>query len=125
MNHQRFSRGDVYLIAVRDFVVRKDLEDTVLDFDPAAVVLTATSCAEALGRIRMRDKLAVVFVEAGPIKVSASGIEDMVRSRGGRLVLLGDDAEDAVDAQSAGRWSTLQRPFFSQTVLSIITGEHR
>lgn len=121
MHNQNSGRTDVYVIAVRDFVVLKDLEDTVRDFDPTAIVLTATSCDEAVTKIRAHDRLATVFVEAGPGYVSGVRMDDLVRARGGLIVLLGDDAEDEWDDdRSARRWPTLQRPFSSQNVLSLI-----
>ncbi len=121
MQNQNSGRTDVYVIAVRDFVVLKDLEDTVRDFDPSALVITATCCDAAVGKIRAQDRLAAVFLEAGPGYVAAERMDHLVQSRGGRLVLFGDDAEDEWDDErSARRWPTLQRPFSSQSVLSLI-----
>ncbi|MDI3335567.1 hypothetical protein QKW60_04040 [Defluviimonas aestuarii] len=126
MDNNCSDRGDVYVIAVHDFVVLKDLEDTVREFDPTATVLTTTSCDEAITKIRTQDQLAMVFIEAGPVYISAVRMDELVRARGGRIVLLGDDAEDEWDeGRSPRRWPTLQRPFSSQSVLSIIIAGRR
>ncbi|MCB1338208.1 MAG: hypothetical protein KDK10_12405 [Maritimibacter sp.] len=122
MEHRNAAQADVYLIAVRDFVVLRDLEDTVREFDPDAVVLTSTRLEEAIAQITAQSRLALAFVEAGPARVAEVKLDALVRSKGGRIVLLGDDAEDEWDGErpASHRWPTLLRPFSSQTVLSMI-----
>jgi len=116
------SPGNIYLIEVRDYVVLTDLIGSVHDFDPGSHILTATGIGEAVAQLRSVDRLAIAFLEAGPRRVAQLKLDVEIRQRGGRLVLLGDDAEDEWEASSSPshRWPTLLRPFTSQTVLSLI-----
>lgn len=126
-NARSIGGGNVYLVAVRDFVVSQDLADTVRDFDPGATILSARNCREALTAIRSGDPLALAFVEAGPDRVARARLDIAIRDRGGRLVLLGDDAEDAWEIGSrAGRvWPVLMRPFSSQVVTTLLMASRR
>lgn len=109
--------GEVYVLMLRDFVVLKDLEDTVRDYAPAAIVLTASECDQALALIEGLDRISIAFVEAGAEAVAAARIDALVAARGGRIVLLGDDAEDEWEAgNQTSVLPILLRPFSSQTV---------
>lgn len=114
--------GGIYLIAVEDFVVAQDLSDTVREAVPAAVIVTAPGCAAALAAVADQPHLALAFVEAGPDRVAKLRLDEAIRARGGRLVLLGGEAEDAWDSGAAtGRlWPVLIRPFSSQAVRSLL-----
>lgn len=116
------SRQDVYLIAVHNVVVLQDLADTVRDFDPSATILTATNCAEALARLRSLERLTFAFIEAGSRRIADSRIDAEIRRRDGRIVLLGNEAEDEWDSghPAARRWPILVRPFSSRTVVSML-----
>lgn len=122
MDFDPLSRQDAYLIAVRNAVVLQDLADTVRDFDPSATVLTATHCAEALARLRLVERLTFAFIEAGPRRIADSQIDAEIRRRGGRMALLGDEAEDEWDVgrPEGRRWPILARPFSSRAVLSLL-----
>lgn len=113
---------ETYLIAVKSFVILQDLADTVREFDRAAHILGCGHVEELPERLALTERVAIVFAEAGPRDVAALCLDEAVRMRGGRLVLLGDDAEDEWDAGPAStrRWPTLLRPFNSQSVLSLI-----
>lgn len=111
--------GDIYLIVVRDRVVLMDLADTVAEFDPRAVVLSRSSGAEAMAALRTHARLKLAFVEEGAGNVSRLGMDVAIAERGGKLILLGDDAESEWEAgdREALRWPLLMRPFSTQTVL--------
>jgi len=109
--------NEVYVLMLRDSFVLKDLEDTVRDYAPGAVILTASEWDEALALIEGLDRLSIAFVEAGAEAVAAAQIDARVAAMGGRIVLLGDEAEDEWEADSqASRWPVLLRPFSTQTV---------
>jgi len=113
---------DIYLIAVRNFVVLQDLSDTVREFDPSACLLTAGDCCSALSTLRCHDRITLAFIEGGPTRIAHLSLDAEIRARGGRLILLGDEAEDAWDSAGgkAPRWPTLLRPFSAQAVQSLI-----
>ncbi len=106
--------GAHYLIVLRECVVLQDISDTIVEFDPGAMVISVTAPEEALAAIAEVERLAVVFVEAAPHAFVKTDLAAAIASRGGRIVFLGDAAEDGSDA---GRWIVLRRPFSSETVL--------
>ncbi|WP_347311419.1 hypothetical protein [Defluviimonas sp. SAOS-178_SWC] len=119
--------ANAYLVAVRDFVVSQDLADTVREFDPGAMIVTARTCRETLNAIKTCDRLALAFVEAGPDRILRARLDVTIRERHGRLVLLGDDAEDEWETGGApGRiWPVLMRPFSSQAVTALLIAGRR
>ena len=120
------TEADVYVIVVRDFLVHTDLVDTVREFDPLAIVLSASDCGDATALIAAQSRIAVAFIEAGPAEIVAARLDRMVADRRGRLVLLGDAAEDAWEEGAAPHlWPTLLRPFSSQAMLSMIEPRNR
>ena len=110
---------DTYLIVVSDFVVLHDLADAIRGFDPEAVILTHSTRADALAALEASDRISVAFVEAGPELVSASRLDVAIEARGGRLVLLGNDAEAELEAGSPliSDWLVMPRPFSNQSIL--------
>jgi hypothetical protein len=111
---------DTYLVVVADFVVLQDLADAIRGFDPEAVILTHNARADALASLEAHDRISVAFVEAGPELVEASKLDVAVEQRGGRLVLLGDDAEAELEAGSPliSDWLVMPRPFSNRTILN-------
>ncbi len=112
----------VYLVAVQDFVVSQDLIDTVRDFDPTAEVITARDCHGALLAVTSHPRLTLGFVEAGPDRVARAHLDVAIRRRRGRLVLLGDEAEEEWEsgAHAGDDWPVLMRPFSTQTVTAML-----
>jgi hypothetical protein len=111
-----------YVVMTQDLVVLQDLSDTIAEFDPQADVFRAITLASAVDMIGSMERISVVFLEAGPGWITRAGVDAMVRARGGRLVLLGDDAEDESDAggDETSRWTLLARPFSARTVCELI-----
>lgn len=113
------SAGNVYLVAVRDRVVLQDLSDTVAEFDRHAVVLAHPTCDGVFEALRSCDRLKLAFVEAGPRCLTRLKVDVAVSERGGKLILLGDEAEmESESCDRTGiRWRVLKRPFTTQAVL--------
>jgi hypothetical protein len=110
-----------YVVMSQDYVVLRDLCDTILEFDPAAHLLHATTLASASAFISGSERVAVAILEAGPERISQTGLDTMVRTKGGRLVLLGPDAEDEDEAGTVStRCTVLTRPFSAEAVCTIL-----
>ncbi|WP_149142869.1 hypothetical protein [Gemmobacter caeruleus] len=118
MQHDQPARGGLYVIAVRDFVLRADLTDTVREFDPQARILPAEGLVAALAQLSGADVPGVALIEAGPAALAAAlgGAADP-----GAILLLGDAAEE----EPAARWPVLIRPFSSDQVLTALTAAWR
>lgn len=103
-----------YLIALRHVLVAQDIAMTVGEFDPTARVVVASSAAEAETRLSGIDRIAVAFVGQGPEAYRASSLSRAVAERGGRVVLMGEDAESLGEAQG---FAVLARPFTTANIL--------
>ncbi|MEZ5779791.1 MAG: hypothetical protein R3E44_15655 [Paracoccaceae bacterium] len=98
-----------YLVVVHDGVVLSDLAQTIAEFDPAAPVIAVTSPSEALRKIDSAARLAVAFIEMSPSRFAGSALAAAIAARRGRVIYLGDAAED--EADTVGAHLVLQRPF--------------
>ena len=104
-----------YLIVLRHVLVVQDIAMTVGEVDSGARILTAASGAEALPMIEGVEQLAVAFVGKGPEAFRASPLARAVAERGGRVVLMGEEAEAKGEAQG---FAVLVRPFGTSDVLA-------
>ncbi|UWQ49270.1 hypothetical protein [Leisingera caerulea] len=109
----------VYLIMSRNYLVTCDICDAVMDFDPTAELSVQTAHDTALTALSRYRRIAVAFIEAGSELVTRLHFDRAVQGRGGRLVLLGDTAENELDAHSPClRWPVLARPVSTQMILA-------
>lgn len=104
-----------YLIVLRHVLVAQDIALTIADVDPQARVVTAASEAEALSKLSGVDRLAVAFVGQSPRAYEGSALAEAVGRCGGRVVLLGEDAE--AEGAELG-YAVLVRPFSTGSILS-------
>ena len=104
-----------YLIVLRHVLVAQDIAMTIADVDPQARVVTAASEAEALSKLDGVERLAVAFVGQSPRAYEGSELAEAVGRCGGRVVLLGEDAE--AEGAAMG-YAVLVRPFSTGSILS-------
>ncbi len=97
-----------YLIVLKDYLVALDLAESISDFDAEAEIVARHSAACAIAALEAIERVAVAFVETGPDQFAASVLSGMISDRGGRVVLMGDEAESSGQARG---YSVLQRPF--------------
>lgn len=106
-----------FLIVLDDSIVAQDLAETVSEHDPAAGLIPCRTLDEAIAALAHVERIAVAFVEAGPAEFAASPLAGLIAAKGGRVVLIGDDAEDS--ARMCGH-AVLQRPFSTEMVLALL-----
>ncbi len=117
MEEPNQDRAHVYLIVSRNYLITCDICDTISDFDPVAEVSVQKGHECAPMSITPYRRIAVAFVEAGSEQVTRLKIDQAVQGRGGRLVLLGDAAEDELDGHSPRlRWPVLSRPVSTRMI---------
>ena len=102
-----------YLVVLSQGVVALDIAMTIEEFDPTAPVVAADSCENAVPALDGVDRIAVAFVDKGPHAFADSVLARKVAERGGRVVLLGDDAEE--NGAALG-FAVLERPFSTDHV---------
>lgn len=105
--------GAHYLIVLSDCVVLQDLSDTVTEFDAGATVIAVNRVDDALCALEGIAELAVAFIEAAPDGSAGTKLSGAIRARHGRIIYLGDDAEDA---REGIRTTVLKRPFSPEIV---------
>jgi len=108
-----------YLIVLRHVLVAQDIAMTIADADPGALVVTATSPAEALPALGTVRRLAVAFVSESPRNHGDSDLGRAISARGGRVVLIGEAAE--AEGEALG-FPVLTRPFSTGDILAHLAG---
>jgi hypothetical protein len=103
-----------YLIVLKDCLVAMDLAESISDFDAGADIVARHSAACAIAALETIKRVAVAFVDTGPDHLAASGLMGMISARGGRVVLMGDEAETSGEARG---YPVLHRPFSQGLVL--------
>ena len=106
--------GATYLVMIADCVVATDLAQSVTDFSPQAQVIVKSDPGAALEAAALAASITVAFVERAPKSFERSELARMIVQKGGRVILLGAEAEEL--GPSAG-YAVLQRPFSSRMVL--------
>jgi hypothetical protein len=108
-----------YLIVLRHVVGAQDIALTIADFDGGAAVVRAASADEGLVALDGVARLAVAFVAEGPRRFAGSALQGAIARRGGRVVLIGEEAE--AEGEAAG-YAVLARPFASAAVVAHLDG---
>lgn len=108
-----------YLIVLRHVLVVQDIAMTVAEFAPEARIITSVSPNDALPLLEGVGQVAVAFVGQGPSAFRGSLLEDQIGERGGRVVLLGEEAE--LTGPAAG-YPVLTRPFTTESILQHLIG---
>lgn len=116
---QRSSPNLSYLILVQPMLVAVDISQAIADFVPNAKVIIVQSDTEASDALKTVENIHVVFLGLAPGSDKGWRLAEAVRARGGRLVFIGDEAED----QGSGPYgAVLERPFDNDAVCSAIKG---
>ncbi|MEW2912954.1 hypothetical protein [Leisingera sp. JC11] len=111
--------AQVYLIASRNYLVTCDICDAIQDFDPTAEISVQKGQETALPVLSRYRRIAVAFMECGSEMIVRFRIDQAVRSRGGRLVLMGSTAESELDRRSPRlQWPVLARPVSTRMIMA-------
>ncbi|SFA88170.1 hypothetical protein SAMN05421688_1446 [Poseidonocella pacifica] len=119
------SRHDValtsgnFLIVLRQLLVAEDIADTLCDRFPGAQVERTRGAEEALQRIEAGLRADLAFVEMSPAEFDRSDLKQALLLQGARIILLGDAAELAEEAEG---FPVLRRPFSTVALLRVIDG---
>jgi len=107
--------NDAYIILVSETLVAQDIAQTIADFDPAAHVILVTNPAEIETALADVGSLSVAFIAGNPHSFVGSPVEQAIRARGGRTVLLGVEAETTGPTAD---FDVLAQPFDTDAVLN-------
>jgi hypothetical protein len=109
-----------YLLLMDAGVIACDLTQIILSHDPDATVTFVRTAEAARKHVDNVAALEGAILSLGPAKVAASGLDTAIRAKGGRLHLIGDEADAWPDR--AG-WSVIDRPFSTESLLAVLNGE--
>ena len=103
-----------YLIVMQQVLVAQDLALTISDYDASAIVKIAGTHAEAEAALLNIAQMELAFVADAPSRFMQSSLAQSIRARGGRVILLGEEAEEDGPTQ---HWGVLNQPFTTDAVL--------
>lgn len=108
-----------YLILVQPMLVAVDIGQAIADFVPRANVIIVQSATEAGEALKLAKNIHVAFLGLAPESDKGWHLAVAVRARGGRVVFIGDEAEDRGPGQDC---MVLERPFGTDAVREAIKG---
>lgn len=114
-------RSRSYLVQVTERVVAHDIAQTIAEFDSGSDVICAHSMAEAEAALSSIDSVEVAFVAGCPNRFVGSSLHRGLVERGGRVVLLGIEAE--VNGATPV-FDVLAQPFDTAAVLATLAASH-
>lgn len=109
--------GRTYLVVLSQPLVAQDLALTIAEHDRSANLIVASTQAEAEAALIMVARLEMAFVADAPSYFMTTPLAYAIRARGGRIVLLGQEAEMAGPTQE---WNVLDQPFTTDAVVKLL-----
>ncbi len=104
-----------YLVFIKETLIARDIAEIITDFDPDADVICAASLADAQSSLVDARTVEIAFVAGAPSAFLETPLHHSIVARGGRLVLLGLEAE-AVGPTSI--FDVLTQPFDTSAVMA-------
>ena len=95
-------------------LIAQDLSMTIKDYDTGARVIVADTAAKARAALADVTSLVVAFIAHRPSEYAGSQLAQTISARGGRVVLLGAEAEATGPSDD---WGVLYQPFSTECVL--------
>ena len=114
-----FPTSACYFVLVQPGLVAADISATIADYAPRASVIVVQNAAEADQTLKAVQTIHVAFLELAPESDKGWRIAEAVRARGGRLVFIGDEAENLGPGPD---WTVLRRPFSTDCVIAALDG---
>jgi hypothetical protein len=118
---QKTKSTHTYLLLMEAGLVACDLTQIILSFDPGASVTLTQTVEAALAHAGDDARLIFAILDLGPDAARSSGLARMITDRGGRIILIGDDAEATAASHN---WPVIERPFSTESVLSVLDMVH-
>lgn len=108
----------IYVIVLGQVVVAQDIAQAIAEYDPDATVITTPRREDAVAAVAaLRGKLVLGVMNTPPRLLHDDVLAQATLARGGRIVLIHDEAE--VEGEADGYW-VLQRPFTTEAVRDLL-----
>ncbi len=115
--HNMAEQAPAFLLFGKDPFAVDDLSRTIAEQHPTSRIVASFSVEEALSLIETMPEISMAFIHLAPEQVAVSPLGQALASRGARIVLMGDDAEER--GQAAG-FDVLVRPFNTADVIFLM-----
>jgi len=106
------------VVVERDIVIAHDLCEMLQDNDPQADIRTCRTLAEARDTVLAHERIKALLTSATVAEIARAGIETLVFSRGGHIVVM--SGSDPADLSSDSRWIFAQRILSPNVVAAIM-----
>ena len=100
-------------------LVAVDIGQAIADFVPRSLVIMVQCAEEAREALKLAKNIHVAFLGLAPDSDKGWHLAEAVRAQGGRLVFIGDEAEDRGPGPDC---MVLERPFDTDAVRATIKG---
>ena len=110
--------GTVYLVIEPNPLLMLDLAEMLEFEDEQAVVIAERNAGAALALVNSVESIKLALVAAGPGDFDNSALAQVIRQKGGRVVLMGDQAEAFGEEMG---YSVLHRPFSQSQFLAMLS----
>lgn len=110
----------LYLLLVENPIVAIDIAETIREHRPGAAILVAEDLAEAARLIADHGPVEMAVFECSPPELAVSGLGRAIEAGGGRVVLIGDRAEESPPEEGVSGWRLLLRPFVSEDIATLL-----
>lgn len=107
-----------YLVVVNEYLIAQDIALTINDHDPGAKAIIAATAPQALAALSEVPRVVVAFIAEPPNHFARSALAKAIAERGGRVVLLGEEAEEL---GPIAEWDVLYVPFTTATLIESLT----
>lgn len=101
-------------------VIACDLTQIILCADPGSSVTLVQTAEAARAHVDGATCLTFAILSLGPERVVAAGLDRAIEAKGGRLFLMGDDADMT---GHTGLWPVINRPFSTDSILEVLRRE--
>jgi|GEM_PF-1126212 hypothetical protein len=121
LGHDLMTRSRTYIVLVTETVVAFDIAQTITDYDQSAKVFLAKSMTEAEAAMVDIESVEIAFIAGCPSTFSGSALHRDLVMRGGRIVLLGIEAEVTGPTPV---FDVLPQPFDTDAVIAKLRAGH-
>lgn len=111
-------RKAIYVVVLGQVVVAQDIAQAISGFDPQATIITTPRREDAVAALAgMEGRLEFAFMNTPPRLLPQDLLADAARARGGRIVLIHDEAETGGEGEG---YLVLARPFTTDLVIDML-----
>ncbi len=103
-----------YVILTNQALIARDIALTIEQHDPGAPLIISRTSHEVEAALETTPNVATAILSLAPSEYLVSPLHNQIKKRGGQVILMGADAEDAPRQEGL---SILHRPFTTDILI--------